>query len=71
MVLGTMVSFFNTTIDNHTVKWIGITRKIPGLTPNTYVLETKLGIIDKLDEDKNSTGCALLTNANLAMKKEL
>ena len=71
MVLGTMVSSFNTMIDNHTVNPIGITKEIPGPIPDTHVLETKLGIIDELGEDINPTNCPLLTHANLAMKKEL
>ena len=71
MVLGTMVSSFNTMIDNHTVNPIGITKEIPGPIPDTHVLETKLGIIDELGEDTNPSDCPLLTHANLAMKKEL
>ena len=71
MVLGTMVSSFNTMIDNHKVKPIGITKEIPGPIPDAHVLETKLGIIDELGKDKNPIGCPLLTHANLAMKKEL
>ena len=42
MVLGTMVSSFDTMINNHTIKPVGITNKIPGPVLDTHVLETKL-----------------------------
>ena len=62
-----MVSSFNTMIDNHIVSPLGITKETLGLIPDTHVLETKLSIIDELDEDKNPTSCLLLTHVNLAM----
>ena len=39
MVLGTMTSSFNTTIDNHPMKPVGITDELPGPIPDTHMLE--------------------------------
>ena len=71
MVLGTMASSFNTMINNHTIKLVGITNEIPGPVPDAHVLKNKLGMIDEFDMDKNSSNCSLLTHANLSLKREL
>ena len=42
MVLGTMIISFNTMINNHTIKPVGITDEIPGPVLDAHVLETKL-----------------------------
>ena len=71
IVLGTMASSFNTMINNHTIKLVGITNEIPGPVPDAHVLETKLGMIDEFGLAKNSSNCSLLIHANLSMKREL
>lgn len=70
MILETMVSSFYTIIENHTIKIIGITKEIPSQLQDTHLFETKIYMIDELNEEKNPFGYSLLIHTTLVIKKK-